>query len=697
MPQGPEAGASPGSRTWTLLVCLLLAVLGFILYWPATRYGFINIDDHVYFGENEHVLAGLSGLNLLWAFQTTLDASWYPLSWLSFMLDAQLFGRGPLGPHLTNILWHVANGILLFLFLRQLTGSIWRSGFAAALFALHPLHVESVAWISERKDVLSMFFGLLTLMAYTRYARAGANHGTTARRFYLLSLLLFMLGLLSKPMLVTLPGVLLLLDYWPLRRVSADPRDWFIRIPTFRTATSNPEYVSFRRLLLEKLPFVVLAFGASLVTVLVHHYAGAIAPVSSVSVAARVENAFVSYATYLRQTVWPTDLAMPYLHQGHWPLFPVMLSLVVVGGLSAGALWFGRRRPYLLVGWLWFLGTLVPVIGLIQWGNQAMADRFTYLPSVGLFIGFAWGLGELCTRWHLPRVAVVVGSVAVLAALGGRARNQLGYWRDSETLFRHTIQVTRGNYVAYDCVGSALERAGHTEEALRYLQEAVRLEPRYPEARYDLGTALLRKGELEEAVRHLTAAVKYNPTGANAYINLGKALLGQGKVDEAAAQLQAAVRLEPEDPQAHYNLGTVLALQGRGEAAIECYRTALKLNPAYAEAHGNLGVALMRKGSVKEGVTHLATASKLNPQNAEAHYNLGLALLEANYAQAAVEEFKVTVEMMPEAAGAHYHLALALTRQDKQEEARSHARKAFELAKATAQTNLAMKAEALLR
>jgi len=637
------------------------------------------------------VLAGLTWRNLGWAFQTTLDASWYPLSWLSFMVDATLFGGCPAGPHLMNVVLHLANGVLLFLLLERLTGSLWRSAFVAGLFTLHPLHVESVAWVSERKDVLSTLFGLLTLFAYARFAATTSNNLRSGARAYFLALLLYALSLLSKPMLVTLPFVMLLLDYWPLKRNAACG---------MQNAESRITHHASRfllPLLLEKVPFLLLATMASIVTVIVHKQVGTIASLGSVSMLARIENAFVSYGRYLAQTFWPTNLAMPYLHPGHWPLGPVLLGVALVAGFSAIAVWLGRRRPCLFVGWFWFLGTLVPVIGLLQWGNQSMADRFMYVPSVGLFIALAWGLGEMLGRWRLPRAAIASAAALVLLALALRSRDQLSYWRDTETLFLHTIEVTSGNYVAYDSVGSALVRKGKCDDALPFLSESVRLQPRYPEGQYDLGTALMNKGRLEEATRHLAAAVRNNPGFADAHINLGKALLQQDKLDQAVVQLREAVRLAPDDPEAHYNLGTVLLIQARPDEAIACFSEALKLKPDYGEAHSNLGIALMRQGKLGEGAAHLSAALRLNPANPDAHDNLGLAFLELKQPREAADQFSEALRIKPDLPGAHYHLALALVQQNKTKEALPHAQKARDLALAAGQSALAAKAEGLLK
>ena len=699
-------------------VCSLLALLTLAVYWPVTGHKFVDLDDHHYIYDNPQVKAGLTGAGVLWAFRSGYASNWHPLTWISHMLDCQLYGLNPAGHHLTNVLFHIANTLLLFLLLRRLTGSFWRSAAVAALFAWHPQHVESVAWASERKDVLSTFFFLLTIWAYARYTeQAVISHPESASthpvpasrlaphasRYYFLALFLFVLALMSKPMVVTLPFVLLLLDYWPLHR---------LRLPVFQRSrfkvqdakldvppatVSDPQPVPLWSLAREKLPFFALAFAASLVTFLVQQKGGAVSSLDLLPWHARIANAMVVYVRYLSQNLWPAQLAALYPYSRHLSSGAVIASGLLLAGLSAWFLLSARRRPFLIVGWLWFLGVLVPTIGLVQVGSQSMADRYMYIPSIGLFLLIMWGADALLDSWPHKRWLLAAAGTLGFAGCLACTSSLLKSWQDSEHLFRRAIAVTSDNYIAYDGLGNALAATGKYKEALACYVEAVRLKPNYAEAHYDLGSIMLKQGRLDEAIEHLTIAVKHDPAFAHAHINLGKALIEQGKLPEAAVHLAEAVRLTPDDAEARYNLGTLLFMQGKADEAIVCFSEALRLNPNYGEAHGNLGIALIRQGKTGEGATHLAAASRLNPNNPEAHHNLGLALLDLNHPREAAEQFTEAVRLSPDAATPHYHLAVALVRQDKPKEALPHAQKARDLALAANQSALAAKAEDLLK
>jgi cytochrome c-type biogenesis protein CcmH/NrfG len=588
----------PDGRHTIAGMCVLLAVAVLLVFGQTVRHQFLNYDDNQYFTSNRQVQAGLTGSGLVWAFQTTYAANWHPLTWLSLMLDAELFGTDPAGPHLTNVLLHTANTILLFLLLRRLTGAHWRSALVAALFGLHPLHVESVAWVSERKDVLSGLFFMLTLLMYVRYvqsvtggkwpafaalrrgkqvtgteAAAGAPDSSHVTRhtslFYGLALLFFALGLMSKPMLVTLPFVLLLLDYWPLERF-----------------TIYDSRFAIRRLAWEKVPFFVLSATSCVVTFVAQK--GAVQPLAHISLGIRAVNATVSYVRYLYKMFWPVNLAIPYPHHGYWPFWVFGLSAALILAAVMFAIQFRRKFPFLITGWFWYLGMLVPTIGLVQVGMQSMADRYTYLPLIGVFILLAWGMGAMFERWRLPTPAIGGLALLVLAAGTARTMDQLQYWQNSGTLFRHTIAVTKGNQVAYYNLGEYCFSQGQLDEAIDNYRKAIQISPSYDDALNNLGAALAVKGELDEAIARIRESIHYRPDKADAYYNLGNVFIMQHKLDEAAIAYTEALRLKPDYPEAHNNLANVLLTQGHRDAAVQHYREALRLNPGHEGAKRQL-------------------------------------------------------------------------------------------------------------
>jgi Tfp pilus assembly protein PilF len=558
---------------------LVLVTIG--LYVPATGHSFVSYDDKEYVLDNTHVTSGLSLENARWAFRSGYAANWHPVTWLSHMLDCQLFGLNPWGHHLTNVLLHALNAGLVFALLQQMTGAVWRSLFVAALFAVHPLRVESVAWVAERKDVLSGFFGLLSLIAYAGYAqstgiRSQESQSRGRRVFsapgrpaldYGLAVFLFALGLMSKPMLVTWPFVMLLLDYWPLQR--------------FKGKSTWP-------LVAEKIPFFALAALACVTTFWVQQHEGAVNTVQNLPLGTRSGNALVSYCRYLEKLFWPADLAVFYPHPGHWSLAKVLLAGGVMLAVSVVVFEERRRFPFLLVGWLWFIGTLVPVIGLVQVGDQAMADRYTYLPSLGLLILAIWGAYELTRGWHYPVFALAGAGSAALVLCIVFTRQQLGHWEGTEALFRHALQVTENNYVAHVGLGIELVRKDHIDEAISQYQEGLRLKPDYALAHNNLGYALLRKGQIEEAISHYHEALFLKPDYTLAHHNLGNALLMKGQIDEAISQYQAAILLKPDYADAHNDLGLALYRKGRPGEAMCQFQEALRLDPDHSAARKNL-------------------------------------------------------------------------------------------------------------
>lgn len=638
-------------QTW--LIVAALAAFTAILYWPMVHHPFISIDDHEYIQDTPQVSSGLTLAGVRWAFTTGHASNWHPLTWISHMFDCTLFGLNPGGHHFMNLLFHAANAALLFLMLRQLTGATFRPAFVAALFAWHPLHVESVAWASERKDVLCALFWFLATMAYVRFVRE------RQARHYRLTLILFGLGLMSKPMLVTFPFVLLLLDFWPLRRCRLK---WLS--PTAGPGDVSPE--TLVALVREKIPLFALAMTSSVVTYFVQSRGGAVSSLQAISPLLRLENAVISYARYVSKTFWPTELAAIYPYPRSWPLVTVLSAVSLVALISVGALWAARRRGYWLVGWFWFLGTLVPTIGLVQVGSQSMADRYTYIPSIGLFIAVAWGLHELVAK--RPRVlvgALATLGVATVAACGVAARKQLATWRSSEALFRHALAVTKDNYIALDGLGSALDHDGRAEEAFKLIEESVRLEPRYPEAQYDLGTLLMRRGDYERAIVHFRNALRDNSKFAAAHSNLGTTFLRQGNLVEAEKCFRQALALQPSNAEAYYNLATLRIQQGQAAEAITNLLTALQLKPAYAQAHANLGVALMRQGNVEQGTRHFREAARLEPKNSDNHFNLGLACLDQGNAAEAETSFAQAISLNATEPKYFHRFGLALVRQKK--------------------------------
>ena len=548
-------------------ISVLLVVAVFLVFGQTLWHDFVNYDDQDYFYSNPHVKAGLTWSGVMWAFRTGYAANWHPLTWLSLMLDAQLFGPGAAGPHLTNVLLHAANTVLLFLLLKRLTGAHWRSAFVAALFALHPLHVESVAWVSERKDVLSGLFFMLALLMYARYVERIPT--PKAKAFYGLALLFFALGLMSKPMLVTLPFVLLLLDYWPLERFAI----YDLRF-------------TIRRLAWEKVPFFVLSATSCVVTFVAQK--DAVQPFDRIPMGIRAVNAMVSCVRYLLKMFWPVDLAIPYPYPAHWSFELFWLSAAIFLAAIVFVIWLGRRFPFLITGWFWYLGMLVPVIGLVQVGAQSMADRYTYLPLIGVFILLVWGAGEVLESWRLPKQVMWSMAMLILAACTARTLDQLRLWQNTETLFHHTITVTKGNAVAYYNLGEYYSGKGKLDEAVDNYLKAILIRPGYDDALNNLGVALALKGELDEAVARIRESIRYQPDKADAYYNLGNVFVMQHKPDEAISAYTGALRLKPDYPEAHNNLANLLAGQGHLEEAVKHYRETLRLNPNHEGAKKQL-------------------------------------------------------------------------------------------------------------
>ncbi len=589
-------------KNFTGLIAFGLALITFAAFWQVTRHSFVNYDDQEYVTANDVVQSGINAKSIAWAFTTGHADNWHPLTWLSHMLDVEMFGLKPGWHHLTNLLFHIANSVLVFLVLKKMTGALWRSAFVAALFALHPLHVESVAWVAERKDVLSTFFFMLTLWAYSRFVEFKVKNSKFSIQSYLLALFFFALGLMSKPMLVTTPFVLLLLDFWPLRR--------------FQPSTFNFQLSTLRSLLLEKTPFFALTLASCVITFVVQRSGGAMTDIARLPMGPRLSNALVGCLTYIRKMFWPSDLAVLYPFPHTPQITAAILAFFVLLGITSLAVWRLRRSPYLAVGWFWFLGTLVPVIGLVQVGAQAMADRYTYIPSIGLFIAIIW------ISWEVFGSKIQNGffwpglTIGILVLCFGLTVSQASHWKNTETLFAQAVRVTHYNPVAQYVLGEAIGSRGGDPAA--YYQEALRLRPNYANAHNNLGIVLFHRQEFAQAINHFSEAVRIRPNFLDAHINLGSALASAGRIDEAITEFREVLRLDPDHAPAHSNLATALLSAGELEEAKSHLEEALRLNPDYADAHYGMANLLAFQGKTNEAIEHYTILLRINPNHSEA-------------------------------------------------------------------------------
>ncbi|HOX58733.1 MAG TPA: tetratricopeptide repeat protein [Candidatus Paceibacterota bacterium] len=697
------------------LVCALLVGVTFVVYWPVTQHGFINLDDPDYVTRNAHVRRGVTPAGMLWAFTTDHAANWHPLTWLSHMLDVQLFGLKPGPHHLVSLGIHAANALLLFLLLKGMTGALWRSALVAALFALHPLHVESVAWVSERKDVLSTFFGLLAVWTYAAYARKCGVHpaavsparGETpnskttgvpathhaprttsspilqpavsslqppAWPYYLLSLLSFALSLMSKPMLVTLPFLLLLFDHWPLNRLQLNTQQ--------ATRDTPPASTLLLRLVLEKLPYFALSAFSCTVTLIAQRRGGAVGSSEEFPMLERISNAVMAYLSYLGKTFWPHSLTMFYPYRQDWSTGAVLSAGLLLLALSVVALISVRRRPFCAVGWFGFLGTLVPTIGLVQAGTQAMADRYGYLPLVGLFCAVVWGASELLHRWRgRQAILAVLGSIALLACLTATLR-QLSHWRSTEALCRHALRVTSGNFLAHSMLGSGLltqgrhdearaelatalqihpdalpalvdmgrllVKTGKDEEAAAFFERTLAQNPQTSPAHYLLAGILARKGESNDATRHFEAAIAIDPDCLDTRNDLAAHLIACGKPDVGLTHGLAALRLDPNSPMGHFNAAKALTLLGKPAQAVAHYQAATAVSPDFWEAHLNCAQVLQDLGQHDTAETHLRKVLRLRPDCIEAHRVLAALYSVQNRPREQAREYAELLRLNPE-------------------------------------------------
>ena len=562
---------SRSKRQSLLALSLLLAVLTLSAYWQVQHNDFVNYDDYRYVLENQHVLAGLTWEGFFWAFDNLEAGFWQPLTWLSHMVDCELFGPFPKGHHWSSLLLHLANGLVLFLLLHRMTGALWRSCLVAALFAVHPLHVESVAWVSQRKDVLSTLLWLGTMWGYLLYQRRPRIST------YLLVLIFFVSGLMAKAMLVSLPIVLLLLDYWPSGRLRPRPStDPSAPNPVAKAHSGHPS--SAGRLILEKVPLFAIAAFFVLITYVAERHVGAVSP-ESLPLKVRIANALVSYVVYIRQMFWPLDLSPLYLHPGQFPLWHVVGACLLLIAISGVTIRLARHRPYLIVGWLWYLLTLLPVSGLVQIGSHAHADRYTYIPLIGLFVMIVWGAGDGLPRGNIGRKALASSAALILLLLTIGASLQVRHWRNSEALFRRAVDVDPDNFLAHNHLGYVLALEGKLGEAIGHYRTAVRIRPNYARAHYHLANALTLVGETEEAIHHYGQVLQIRPQYARPYARLGDLYRKLGNTGDAIRLYRESLRIEPADAELHEKLGRLLAAKGLFGEAIKELEAALRFSP----------------------------------------------------------------------------------------------------------------------
>jgi tetratricopeptide (TPR) repeat protein len=630
------------------LVAIALVATSLYVWMGVAGNGFISFDDHLYVCANPHVRSGLTFDGMLWAFRAFHATNWHPMTWLSHMLDCELFGLNPAGHHLISLFFHIANALLLLLLLQKATGRIWESAAVAFLFALHPLRVESVAWISERKDVLSGFFAMLTMLAYVEYVRQHSQNR------YVLTLFCFATGLMAKPMLVSLPFVLLLLDFWPLQRIRDVQIAGRVSKPFFPSSSGDPDY-TFGRLVIEKIPFFLLSAASSVITFQAQHQGGALSTFEVVPLRLRVVNALVSYWEYLGKIIFPSDLVAFYPYQlDRLFLWQGLAATAFLAAVSLLVVFQARRRPFLFTGWFWFLVMLVPVIGIVQAGAQSMADRYTYLPSIGILIGIVWTIPSLPGRVFHNRFLLAAGFTTAVILLSHATRYQIGLWKNTETLFGHAASVTKGNYLAHYLLGGTMEAKNELDAAQSEYEKALAIWPHYHEAHRHLGMVLTKKGLHSEAMSHYEEALRINPTDASSHLTYADVLVEQGDLDGAAFHYLEAIRIDSDLVEAHNGLGVVTARMQKMDDAVLHLRRAIELCPQCAEPHNNLGRLLTIQGDIEKAAIELLLAIELSPDFAEAHNNLALLYLKLGAIEDALYHAARALHLRP-----HYEKARA--------------------------------------
>ena len=627
-----------------VLVCLFLVLVTLVVYLQVGTFEFINYDTDLYVYDNRQVKAGFTKTSIAWAFTTFHAYNWHPLTWLTHMVDVQLFGMDSGRHHLTNVFIHIMNTLLLFGILRRMTGDLWQSSLVAALFAIHPLHIQSVAWVAERKDVLSTFFGFLAVGSYLQYVR-GRRLG-----WYMPVLISFVLSLMCKPMLVTLPFVLLLLDYWPLKR---------LHFQMHREGSSASLQMPTKvYLVVEKIPLFIFSTVSCIITFYAQRAGGSIASTDLFPLHIRVINALNSYIGYIGKMFWPSKLSIIYPYNKIFLSWQIWASCLLMVSISLLAIKYYKSRPWFLVGWLWYLGTLVPVIGLVQVGSQALADRYTYVPLIGLFIIIAWGLHELSQRWRYKELCFVIILLAISGTLMVVSRQQVRYWKNGVTLFKHAINVTENNSYAQNILGHGLLMEGKIIDAIKHLKRSSEANPRYSKVHNNLGVALAQQGDTEGAINCFQNALQINPNYADAHNNLGVALRGKGQTALAANHFSAAIRLSPAYAEAYNNLGILLLNQGKYKTASTYFKKALEENPDFIRARENLKRVSTDIEEFQKDITILQLERKKQPRNAQICLDLGNLYKQHGDLSAAAKQYQNALSLQPDLLPALKNLAI---------------------------------------
>lgn len=641
-----------------LFLSILLIIVTSTVYWQVSEFSFVNFDDHLYVQDNPFVKEGLTLKNIKWAFTdaTQITNFWAPLTWLSIIIDYELYGMNAGGYHVTNLVIHIANSLLVLLVFFKMTGALWESAFIAAMFALHPLHVESVAWVTERKDVLSTFFWLLTMWAYAFYAESQNI------RHYIMTLLFFLMGLMSKPMLVTLPFAMLLLDYWPLNRIQE---------------SSKPLGLlhNLARLIPEKILFFVIIIIISIFAYITQDKGDALPSLTQISFLLRFENIIVSYINYLWKTIWPFNLSVIYLYPKYIPVWKVAISLGLIAIISFISVYYMKLRRWLFVGWFWYIGTLVPVIGIVVIADQAMADRYTYVPHIGIFIIFAWGIPLLLNQVKHKKVTLALTSLCYLALLAITTTNQLDYWKNSKNLFQHVLSVDEDNYIAYNNLGLAVQNEGNLLQAINLFKKSIEKAPQYHSAYNNLGVALESLGKGEQAKTFYRLAIQLEPDFKAPYVNLAFILLHTGEPEEAIKYGMTAIQIDPKFTEAYIIVGDSHQRIGNLKKSISMYYQAIQLDPKSDLAHNRLGEALLKINKLDQSITHFQTALKLKPKDNNYRDNLNKVILLQTTLNIQIHKVMSELKNNQESITAYYKLGNLYLQQGKLDNAISYFQK----------------------